>query len=164
MRGPRLGAEQTAIPSITWPDHFSVAGGPERTTPIQYNQTPAIKWDTESFHTIIRLFAASVPLKCPLSGGKADMTISGAHVCFFGRYWVISGHSNRTITLTLEGVSFEKCHYRTGHRRDQLLIASIYRKRLRLTDGNSFVSDSGHCGAKISADVFRSRAWPKSCC
>jgi hypothetical protein len=40
-----------------------IFGGPERTAPIRSNQRLTIKWDTESFHRIIRLFVATVPLE-----------------------------------------------------------------------------------------------------
>jgi hypothetical protein len=51
-------------------------------------------------------------------GGKADIPIA-------------------PIILTFEVVSFEERHHCTGHRRDQLLIASVYCERLCLTDSNS---------------------------
>jgi hypothetical protein len=38
-------------------------GGPERTEFYHPRQSLSKKWDMQSFHTIIRLFAASVPLE-----------------------------------------------------------------------------------------------------
>ena len=62
-------------------------------TPPQSNQWLTKKWDTKSFHGIIRLFAKSVPLKCPLSGVKRTSledeypTIFASNQRYDVRYW-----------------------------------------------------------------------------
>jgi hypothetical protein len=60
------------------------------------------------------------------------------------------------ITLMFEVVSFEKRHHCTGHRRDQLLIASVYCERLCLTDRNSSTR-LHHFAPKNKTLTFRRR-------
>src|SRR5262245_38303216 len=67
-----------------------------------------------------------------------------------------NGHPDRVITLTLEVISFEKRHQCAGHRRDQLLIASIYCERLCLTDSNN-PTGSQHFAPKYKTLTFSRR-------
>jgi hypothetical protein len=62
---------------------MAVPRGPHRHRKSNYL---ARKWDTESFHGIIRLFATSVPLKCPLLDNSGHHRVSaGGRFVRFGR-------------------------------------------------------------------------------